>query len=64
MLFAFDSIPGQYKTQEICDIVVSLYPILIVYCSDKYKSQIMFHEAVDESLPAFKLVPDWFVTNY
>ena len=24
--FVFDSIPGQYKIQEICDIVVSLYP--------------------------------------
>ena len=22
----FDSIPDQYKTQEICDIAVSLYP--------------------------------------
>ena len=24
--FVFDSIPDQYKIQEICDIVVSLYP--------------------------------------
>ena len=33
----FDSILDQYKIQEICDIVVSLYPFLIVYCSEKYK---------------------------
>ena len=25
MFFIFDSIPAQYETQEICDIVVSLY---------------------------------------
>ena len=35
----FDSIPDQYKTQETCDIVVSLYPFLIVYCSDNYITQ-------------------------
>ena len=39
--FVFDSIPDQYKTQEICDIVVSLYSSLIVYYSDKYLTQRM-----------------------
>ena len=34
--FLFDSIPNQYKTQEICGIVVSLYLFLIAYCPDKY----------------------------
>ena len=34
-----DSIPDQYKTREICDIVVSLYSFLIIYCTDKYVSQ-------------------------
>ena len=37
--FVFDSILDRYKTQEICDIVVSLHPFLIVYCPDKYKTQ-------------------------
>ena len=41
MFFVFDAVPDQYKTQEICDIVVSLYPFLIVYCPDKYKTQKM-----------------------
>ena len=61
--FVFDSIPDQYKTQEICDIVVSSYPFLIVYCRDTYKTQRMCDEAVDDSLAALKLIPDWFVTN-
>ena len=30
--FVFDCIPDQYKTQEMCDIVVSKDPFLIVYC--------------------------------
>ena len=37
--FVFDSTRDQYKTQEICDVVVSLYPFLIVYCPDQYKTQ-------------------------
>ena len=27
MFFASNSIPDQYKTQEICDVAVSLYPL-------------------------------------
>ena len=45
------------KTQEICDIVVSLFLFLIVYCSDKYIIQKMCDEAVDDSLTASKLIP-------
>ena len=36
MAFLFDFIPDQYKIQEICDLAVSLYPFLAVYCPDKY----------------------------
>ena len=32
----FDSIPDQYKTQEICDRTVSDYLFLMVYCPKKY----------------------------
>ena len=38
-VFVFDSTRDQYKTQEICDVVVSLYPFLIVYCPDQCKTQ-------------------------
>ena len=34
-LFVFDSIPDQYKSQEICDVAVCLYSLSIVYCPNK-----------------------------
>ena len=34
-VFLFDSIPKQYKTQEMCNTVVSNDPSLIVCCPDK-----------------------------
>ena len=42
---------------------VSLYPFWIVYCLDRYKTQRMCDEAVDDSLTALKLIPDCFVTS-
>ena len=54
--FVFDSIPDQYKTQEICDQAVSLYPFLILYYPDKYITQRMWDEAVDDSLVALKCI--------
>ena len=33
--FLFHFIPHWYKTQEMCDIVVSKDPFLIVHCSEK-----------------------------
>ena len=63
MFFVFDSIPDQYKTEEMCIRVVSEDPFLIVYCPDKYKSQKMCDKAVDDSLAELKPTPDWFVTS-
>ena len=40
--FVFDSIPDQYKTQEMYDTVLSKDSSLIVYCPDKHKTQRMF----------------------
>ena len=34
-----------------------------MYCPDKYKTQRMCGEAVDDSLAALKLIPDWFVAS-
>ena len=45
------------------DRVVSEGPFLIAYCPDKYKTQRMCDEAVDGSLAALKLIPDWVITN-
>ena len=58
MSFLVDSIPDEYKTQDICDIVVSLYPLLIIHCPNKYITQTMCGEAVHYSLASLKLIPD------
>ena len=50
--FVFDYIPDKCKTQEICNLAVSLYPSFIVYCPYKYITQEMCDEAVDDSLTA------------
>ena len=60
--FVFQSILDQYKTQEICDIAVSLYPFSIEYCPDKNITK-KICEAVNDSLAAYKLIFDWFVTS-
>ena len=51
------------KLKKICDIVVSLYPFLIVHYPDKYKTQKMCDEAVDDYLAALKSISDWFFTK-
>ena len=61
--FVFGFIPYQYKTQEVCDIVVSLYPFWSIYCPDKNETQGSFDEAANDILAATKLIPDWFVTS-
>ena len=61
--FVFDSIPDKYKTQEICNVAASLYFPFILYCPYKYITQEMCSEAVEDSLAALKLIPDWFVTS-
>ena len=38
-------------------------PFKLVYCLDKYKTQKMCDEAVDDCLAALKIIPDWFVTS-
>ena len=45
------------------DTVVPKDPSLIVYCSDKYKTQRMCDGTVDDCLAALKLIPDWFFTS-
>ena len=59
----FHSIPNQHKTQEMCDRVVPKDPFLIVFCRGKYKTQRMCDEAVDDSLAAWKIIPNLFITS-
>ena len=47
----------------MCDGIVAADPFMLMYCLDRYKSQEMCYEAVDNFLVALKFIPDWFVTN-
>ena len=38
MFFVFNSLPDQYKTQNMCDRVVSEDPFTIRYVTDQYKT--------------------------
>ena len=61
--FVFDSIFDRYKNQEIRKRDIYKDPFQIVYCSNKYKAQRMFDEAVDDCLAALNFVTEWFVTS-
>ena len=54
--FVFDSIPDQFKTQKKC---VTEDTFLVAHCPDKYITQKMCNEAVDDSLVTSKLIPNW-----
>ena len=47
----------------MCDRVASEDRFLILYCPNKYITQRMRDKAVDDSLAALELIPDWFVTS-
>ena len=63
MFFLFGSIPNQYKTQEMCNSIISEGPFSIKYFSDQYKTLTMCDKAVDDFLVAIKFVSNWFVTS-
>ena len=63
MFFVFDFISDRYKTQEMCDRVVSEDPFLIIYWPGEYETQRMCDEAVDDSLAPLKRIFNWFVTT-
>ena len=62
MFFVFDSFLINIKLKKYV-IVACLNPFLIVYCPDKYETQRMCDEVVDNSLAALKLIHDWFVAS-
>ena len=60
--FVFDSVLNQYKTQEMCDKIISEDPYKIQFCHNRYRSQEICNKVV-HFLPALKFVPDWFVKS-
>ena len=61
--FALDSVPDQYKTQEMCDRVVSKKSFMLKYCLDRYKIQEMCDKDVDSYFWVLKFVSDWIATS-
>ena len=47
----------------MCDKAVSNYPFMLKSSLDRYKTQEMCDQAVDDFLSALKFVPDWFVAG-
>ena len=47
----------------MCDNVVSEDPFMLLYCPNRYKTQEMFGEAVDDCLAALKFILDWFAKS-
>ena len=63
LFLVFDSISNQYKTQRMCNSIMSNDPFSMRYVLDQYKTQPMCDIAVDDCLAALKFVADWFVTG-
>ena len=63
VLIAFDSVPDQFVTGDVCDKIVSKDPLMIKYCHDKYMTQRMYDKVVQSCLLALKFVLDWLFTN-
>ena len=47
----------------MCDRVIFEDPFMLIYCPDRYETQQMCNEAVDNCLRALKFIPEWFVTS-
>ena len=45
------------------DKVISENPFMLKYCPDKYITQRIFDEAVDDFPPTLNFISDWFVTS-
>ena len=61
--FVFESVPDQYKTQEVFNKAVSVYPFMLKYYLDRYKTQKVYDKAVDDFIPALKIVRNWLFTS-
>ena len=60
---AFQLIPDQFKTQEMCSKTVEEDPWLLRCVPDHFKAKEMCDQAVKEDSSSLQFVPDWFVTR-
>ena len=61
--FVLGSVNDWYKTQEMCDKIVSGDFFMLKYFLDRYKTQGMCNKAADTFLPTLKFILDWYVTS-
>ena len=47
----------------MCELFTMEDPFIQIYCPNRYKTQKMSNEAVDDCLGALKFIPDWSVTS-
>ena len=59
----FDSVPDQFKTQEMCDKIFSEDSFKLKYCHDRCNTLEMRNKVVNDFLLTLKFVPDSFVTR-
>ena len=55
-------VPGQYKTQKMCERAVEDDPGTIEFVTDHLKTKKMCERAVEDDPYNLEYVPDWFVT--
>ena len=61
LAYSFFYISDQYKTQEMCDRIISDDPFSIRCVPSQYKTQQMCDKAI--YVAALKCVPDWLITS-
>lgn len=61
--YVFISVTKWYEVHKMWDRVVSEDPFMLEYCLNRYKTQKMCDEAVDDRLLPLKFVPDCFFTD-
>ena len=63
LFLVFDSISNQYKTQSMCNSIMSNDHFSMRYVPDQYKIQPVCDIAVDDCLAALKFVAEWLVKS-
>ena len=60
---ALKSVPGYFKTQEMCIKALKVDPWQLKFVSDYLKTQKMCDKTVKDDFYSLEFVPDWFVTQ-
>ena len=50
------------SSENVCNSC-SFLSFIVIYCPDKYKTQKVCNEAIDDCLALIKFIIDWFVSS-